>query len=131
MNAEEHGQEWLKENLEELKRLSPIQSSKAYKKYVDWCRSKKVKPNTLSMFGGQMRDLHVPKKKVSCYLYDFGDITYVARTSKHTVLVNKEDQPHVEVWHYGKSKPIWTSRRLGIEDGMNAAGEFMLGASNE
>jgi hypothetical protein len=131
MNAEEHGQEWLRENLEELKRVSPIQSSKAYKKYVDWCREKRVKPNTLSEFGCQMRDLHVLKRKSSHILYCFGEITHVAKTSKHTVLINKDEQPHIEVWQYGKSKPSWTSRRLGIVDGMQAAGEFMLEASND
>ena len=127
MNAEKHGQEWLRQNLEELKALSPIQSSKAYKKYVDWCIGNMLKPNTLSEFGCQMRELEVPKRKSSCYLYEFGDITHVPRTSKHTVLVSEEEQPHVEVWHYGKSKPVWTSGRLGIVDSMYAAADFMLG----
>jgi hypothetical protein len=129
MNEEEHGKEWLTENLEELKLLSPIQSSKAYKKYVDWCRSKKVKPNTLSMFGTQMKDLHVLKTKRSNILYHFGDITSFDRTTKHTVLVNRQEQPHVEVWHFGNARPVWTSRRLCLNDGILAAGEFILEAS--
>ena len=131
MNPEEHGQEWLRENLDELKRISPIQSAKAYKKYVDWCAVKKVRPNTLSTFGAQMRDLHVHKRKSSCYLYEFGEITHVAKTSKYTILISKEDRPHVEVWKFGHSKPVWTSGRLWLADGVHAAADFMLEESNE
>jgi hypothetical protein len=131
MNAEKHGEEWVRDSLEQLKNLSPIQSATAYRLYVSWCKENGLRKNTHSVFGGQMTSIGVRKRKSSNVLYEFGDIVPPSKTERHTVLINREDQPHVEVWHHGKAKATWTSRRLGIEDGMNAAGEFMLGASNE